>query len=241
MTPKYLRTFFVCQNCGFQTGKWLGKCPECEAWSSFLEEVPDPGTCLPRTPGPAGTGRQPAAPLISLSSVQEERRPCGCVEFDRALGGGLVLGSVVLLGGDPGIGKSTLMLQVLDRLCGNNYTGLYVSGEESAAQIKLRADRLGITSPTLLVATETCLENILKLVETDQTALPGPGLHPNLICRQPAGRARFRHPGPGNGLSVGAMGETHQCPRLSHRPRHQGRRHCRTETPGAHGGYGALF
>ena len=165
MTSKSPRTFFVCQKCGFQTGKWLGKCPECEAWSSFLEEVLAPEPAYPRTPGPAGTGRQPPTPLISLSSVQEERRPCGGVEFDRALGGGLVLGSVVLLGGDPGIGKSTLMLQVLDRLCGNSYTGLYVSGEESAAQLKLRADRLGITSPTLLVATETCLENIFKLVE----------------------------------------------------------------------------
>ena len=165
MTSKSPRTFFICQKCGFQTGKWLGKCPECEAWSSFLEEVQAPEPAYPRTPAPAGTGRQPPTPLISLSSVQEERRPCGCAEFDRALGGGLVLGSVVLLGGDPGIGKSTLMLQVLDRLCGNSYTGLYVSGEESAAQLKLRADRLGITSPTLLVATETCLENIFKLVE----------------------------------------------------------------------------
>ncbi len=90
------------------------------------------------------------------------------MEFDRALGGGLVLGSVVLLGGDPGIGKSTLMLQILDRLCGCEFTGLYVSGEESASQLKLRADRLSITSPSLLVATETCLENIFKLVESEK-------------------------------------------------------------------------
>jgi DNA repair protein RadA/Sms len=164
MTSKSPRTLFVCQKCGFQTGKWLGKCPECAAWSSFLEEVQTPEPAYTRTSGLPGV-RQQAAPLISLASVQEDRRACGCIEFDRALGGGLVLGSVVLLGGDPGIGKSTLMLQVLDRLCGKSYTGLYVSGEESAAQLKLRADRLGITSPTLLVATETCLENILKLVE----------------------------------------------------------------------------
>ncbi len=166
MTPKPPRTLFVCQKCGFQTGKWLGKCPECEAWSSFLEEVLAPEPAHPRSSGPSTAGRP--APLISLSSVQEERRISGCLEFDRALGGGLVLGSVVLIGGDPGIGKSTLMLQVLDRLCGNDYTGLYVSGEESAAQLKLRADRLGITSPGLLVATETCLENIFKLVESEK-------------------------------------------------------------------------
>ena len=168
MTPKNPRTLFVCQNCGFQTGKWLGKCPDCEAWSSFLEEVLAPEPAYTRAPGLDAAGRNKPAPLISLSSVHEERRPCGCLEFDRALGGGLVLGSVVLIGGDPGIGKSTLMLQVLDRLCGNDYTGLYVSGEESAAQLKLRADRLGITSPTLLVATETCLENIFKLLESEK-------------------------------------------------------------------------
>ncbi len=165
MSSKNLRTLFICQKCGFQTSKWLGKCPECEAWSSFLEEILAPEPAYPRTPGPAAARGHKPTPLVNLSSVQEERRPCGCLEFDRALGGGLVLGSVVLLGGDPGIGKSTLMLQVLDRLCGNDYTGLYVSGEESAAQLKLRADRLSITSPTLLVATETCLENIFKLVE----------------------------------------------------------------------------
>ena len=165
MTPKNLRTLFICQTCGFQTGKWLGRCPECEAWNSFQEEVQTPEPAYPRAPGPAGTGGQPALPLISLSSLPEDRRPCGYLEFDRALGGGLVLGSVVLLGGEPGIGKSTLMLQVLDRLCGRDGTGLYVSGEESAAQLKLRANRLGLASPTLLVATETCLENIFKLVD----------------------------------------------------------------------------
>jgi DNA repair protein RadA/Sms len=168
MSPKPPRTLFVCQSCGFQTGKWLGKCPECEAWSSFLEEVLTPEPAYPRSPVASGV-YQRAAALINLASGQEERRASGWVEFDRALGGGLVLGSVVLLGGDPGIGKSTLMLQVLDRLCGNTYTGLYVSGEESATQLKLRADRLGITSPRLLVATETCLENILKLVDTEKS------------------------------------------------------------------------
>lgn len=166
MTPKPPRSLFVCQSCGFQTGKWLGKCPDCEAWNSFLEEVLTPEPAYSRIPGSITAGRHQPIPLISLASVHEERRPCGYLEFDRALGGGLVPGSVVLLGGDPGIGKSTLVLQVLDRLCGNSSTGLYVSGEESATQLKLRADRLGVTSPTLLVATETCLENIFKLVES---------------------------------------------------------------------------
>jgi len=168
MTPKPPRTVYICQQCGFQTGKWLGKCPECQAWSSFIEEVAAPTLpgCIPGA-GPSGVRSQPI-PLLSLAAAPEDRRATGLLEFDRALGGGVVPGSVILLGGEPGIGKSTLMLQVLDRLCRQGATGLYISGEESAAQLKLRADRLGIAAPTLLVATETCLENILQLLETNR-------------------------------------------------------------------------
>lgn len=166
MSPKPPRTVFVCQQCGFQTGKWLGKCPECQAWSSFVEEIItlEPGPF--RKPG--GSGRSQPIPLLSLAASPEDRWATGFGEFDRVVGGGVVPGSVILLGGDPGIGKSTLMLQVLDRLCGRHTPGLYISGEESAAQLKLRAERLGIASPTLLVATETCLENILQLLETNR-------------------------------------------------------------------------
>jgi DNA repair protein RadA/Sms len=117
----------------------------------------------------AGEAAKPGAgpvPLISLAATSEKRCASGIAEFDRCLGGGVVPGSVVLLGGDPGIGKSTLILQVLDRLCGSGVSGLYVSGEESVAQIKLRADRLGIAAPSLLVATETCLENIGKMIDS---------------------------------------------------------------------------
>jgi DNA repair protein RadA/Sms len=102
---------------------------------------------------------------VHLKVPPETRRSTGMAEFDRALGGSLVQGSVVLVGGDPGIGKSTLVLQALDLLCRPDLTGLYISGEESEAQLKLRADRLGLVSPGLLVATETCLENIVKMVE----------------------------------------------------------------------------
>ncbi|MGQ9689107.1 MAG: DNA repair protein RadA [Desulfobaccales bacterium] len=157
------KSIFVCQSCGHQVGKWLGRCPQCGAWNSLAEEVagPRPG------PGevPLPPRRSAPQPLIALASQPEIRRPSGWAEFDRVLGGGLVAGSVVLLGGDPGIGKSTLILQVLDRLCRDGLTGLYLSGEESEAQLKLRADRLGLGSPLVLVATETCLENIFKLLE----------------------------------------------------------------------------
>lgn len=167
MSPKNSRLFFVCQVCGFRTGKWQGKCPECQTWNSLQEEiVPAGGLAGERPPAEVS----PAVPLLGLAAVQEERQPCGLGEFDRALGGGLVAGSVVLLGGEPGIGKSTLMLQVLDRLCGPARKGLYLSGEESAAQLKLRADRLRLQAPNLLVAPETCLENLLQLVAQENPA-----------------------------------------------------------------------
>ena len=158
---------FVCQSCGYQAAKWLGRCPECGAWSSMAEEIISPG--LP-APGQLPSRRSQPQPLLRLEAAPEVRRVSGMAEFDRTLGGAVVQGSVVLLGGDPGIGKSTLVLQVLDRLCRGNLRGLYLSGEESEVQLKLRADRLGLQSPELLVATETCLENILKMVEECQPA-----------------------------------------------------------------------
>ncbi len=156
------KTVFICQSCGYQAAKWLGRCPECGAWSSLAEEAVPTGPVAdfqlpPRRGGPQS--------LIGLQSPPEVRQVTGISEFDRTLGGSVVHGSVVLLGGDPGIGKSTLILQVLDRLSRDGSKSLYISGEESESQLKLRADRLGVQSPSLLVATETCLENILKMVE----------------------------------------------------------------------------
>jgi len=161
------KTVFICQTCGYQAPKWLGRCPDCGTWSSMAEEV------TPTAPGPEmplPPRRGAPQPLIRLKAPPEVRQVSGLTEFDRTLGGSVVQGSVVLLGGDPGIGKSTLILQVLDRLCRRGLKGLYISGEESETQLKLRADRLGIASDSLLVATETCLENIIKLVEETQPA-----------------------------------------------------------------------
>jgi len=162
------KTVFICQSCGYQAGKWLGRCPDCGAWNSLAEEVIAP-------PGPLTEGQLPPRrgapqPLVHLHAPPETRLATGLTEFDRTLGGSVVAGSVVLLGGDPGIGKSTLILQVLDRLSGPGRQSLYISGEESATQLKLRADRLGLKSPDLLVATETCLENILKILEEHRPA-----------------------------------------------------------------------
>ncbi len=199
------KTVFVCQSCGHQVSKWLGRCPQCGAWNSLAEEVvgPRPG------PGeaPAPPRRSTPQPLASLICQPEIRQPSGITEFDRVLGGSLVAGSVVLLGGDPGIGKSTLILQVLDRLCRENLVGLYISGEESETQLKLRADRLGLATPHLLVATETCLENILRIVEEVRPAfLAIDSIQTLYTATLPAAPGSLT-PGAGNRLPLGAAGQ----------------------------------
>ena len=160
-------TIFVCQNCAHQSRKWLGKCPECGEWNSLVEE-------RERTTK-KGTTRNgfklrdvTAIAYSEIESQDETRISSGVTEFDRVLGGGLVPGTLVLIGGDPGIGKSTLMLQVADRLSSNgdgNNAVLYVSGEESERQIKLRGERLRIEAKNLFLLPETNLENIFHEVE----------------------------------------------------------------------------
>ena len=154
MAARIGKSVFICQSCGYQAPKWLGRCPECGTWSSMAEEVAPSGPVSEVNLPPRRGAPQP---LVQLKAPPETRQISGLTEFDRTLGGSVVHGSVVLLGGDPGIGKSTLILQVLDRLCRQGLQGLYISGEESETQLKLRADRLGVSSPGLLVATETCL------------------------------------------------------------------------------------
>lgn len=151
-----LETRFVCQSCGHETIKWMGRCPECGEWNSLTEEISR------RTPSThrSGTGRREAASqgvLLPITEVDAHRHPrlhTGIGEFDRVLGGGVVPGSVVLVGGDPGIGKSTLLLQVADRISTKHGSVLYASGEESAQQIKLRAERLSVSSERLLLVAE---------------------------------------------------------------------------------------
>ncbi len=152
------RRQFVCQECGYISLKWLGKCPECQKWNSLTEEI-EIETSSPAHRTIATPSRQPEA-IAEISASEEDRRLTGIREFDRVLGDGIVPGSVILIGGDPGIGKSTLLLQASDALSRVYGTVLYVTGEESAAQTKLRANRLGISSEKLLVLCENDLEQI---------------------------------------------------------------------------------
>ncbi len=157
---------FVCQECGYTTPKTLGRCPGCKSWQSFAEEVETLITPS-RQRGIGQASREPE-PISQVTASEVERHLTGMLEFDRVLGGGIVPGSVVLIGGDPGIGKSTLLLQASDALSQNYGDVLYVSGEESVSQTKLRATRLGVTSDTLYVLCENNLEQIEKHIEAQK-------------------------------------------------------------------------
>ena len=157
-----LHSRYVCQSCAYESSRWMGKCPNCEAWNSFVEEV-----VAPRTAGRHSRSRKDSSTAIPITQVtiQPEPRTSTCIpEFDRVLGGGVVGGSVILVGGDPGIGKSTLMMQVASSL--SHRVVLYITGEESVHQIKLRAERLDVNlSDDLLLLAETDLDVIDALLE----------------------------------------------------------------------------
>jgi len=154
------KALYVCQQCGYQSAKWLGKCPDCNAWNTIHEEL----VSRRDSHGLGGVAETEPRPISEISASAEDRLPCGIAEFDRVLGGGLVAGSLVLIGGDPGIGKSTLLLQVMHHLAGSGGPVLYVSGEESPQQIKLRGTRMGVTHEHLFLLAETSLERILTQV-----------------------------------------------------------------------------
>ncbi|MEK6683487.1 MAG: DNA repair protein RadA [Nitrospirota bacterium] len=157
------KTSFVCQHCGYSSPKWLGKCPDCNQWNSLQEE-----TVSNAAPSRWMTTDRPPQKPLSITDItrsSDDRFSTGMGELDRVLGGGVVAGSMVLIGGDPGIGKSTLLLQAFQKISQDRPV-LYVSGEESPHQIKMRGERLGVASKNLLVLSETALEEILKAAQS---------------------------------------------------------------------------
>lgn len=161
------KTLFYCTECGNEFSKWAGCCPSCGAWNTIVEQ-PEPlknqsgkGNLLNRI------STRKACPITELQSADEIRFPTGIGELDRVLGGGAVRGSLILVGGAPGIGKSTLMLQICSKLCGFSKV-LYVSGEESAHQLKMRGRRLQAESPQLYVISETCMTDVLRSVQEEK-------------------------------------------------------------------------
>ena len=161
---KNKKTVYFCQECGYESAKWMGQCPGCKAWNTFVEEI----VSAKKNPSgnlKASEKRQDPVILKDISLSEDERQTTQIGELDRVLGGGIVPGSLVLVGGDPGIGKSTLLLQVCRNLAENQVTVLYISGEESLRQIKLRANRIGDFNDKMQLLCETNLEVIREVIE----------------------------------------------------------------------------
>ena len=163
------KTVFICNNCGYESPKWLGKCPACNEWNSFFEEKVI-STKSGSFASKLNKERTKPIALNKIEGKESSRTSTGFGELDRVLGGGLVNGSLVLLGGEPGIGKSTLILQICDKI---KTTGkvLYISGEESAEQVKIRADRLNVKNENLLFISETDINIIEQEIENLTPAL----------------------------------------------------------------------
>ena len=167
MIKKASKTIFCCQACGYQTPKWMGKCPDCGGWQTFVEEV-QVAKSTQRVVRSLSSLQTKPVPIDSIELEQDDRLLTGIGEFDRVLGGGLVPGTLVLIGGDPGIGKSTLMLEALHGIAREGRKVLYVSGEESIRQMRIRSQRLSAVSSDLLVVSENDLESILLMIESVQ-------------------------------------------------------------------------
>ena len=158
-----VKSKWICQQCGYESAGYLGKCPECGSWSSFVEEVQT--NLRAQNVSPQGIVNDAKPALIKDIQIGKEVRVSTNIsEFDRILGGGLVQGSLILIAGDPGIGKSTILLQTSGELAKNGQKILYVSAEESASQLKLRANRLGINSDNLYIYPQTNLESVRQQI-----------------------------------------------------------------------------
>ena len=153
------KTVYVCSECGYETGRWLGKCPSCNNWNTFAEEAVQPAAPQKKSAAAVLSGGEPSL-LSDISVTDDIRIKTGVSELDNVMGGGIVPASLTLVGGEPGIGKSTLLLQICNALCSYGSV-LYISGEESAKQIKLRADRLGVKSDNLYILSETNIDAAL--------------------------------------------------------------------------------
>ncbi|MFC0469775.1 DNA repair protein RadA [Halalkalibacter kiskunsagensis] len=165
------KTKFVCQECGYESAKWMGKCPGCQSWNTMVEEFEPSSKQASRSyVTSASTGSKPQS-IMSVKSETEARISTTMMELDRVLGGGIVPGSLVLVGGDPGIGKSTLLLQLSSKLAETKHKVLYISGEESVKQTKLRSERLGVSSTDLFVLAETDVSIIERAIDEVQPTL----------------------------------------------------------------------
>ena len=165
--PKGKKTVFFCQECGYESSKWMGQCPACKEWNTFAEELIEKKNVTKGGKISQATEAK-AVPLSQIEMTSEKRMSTQLGELDRVLGGGIVSGSLVLVGGDPGIGKSTLLLQVCRNLSEQGVNVLYISGEESLQQIKIRAERIGTFGDSLTLLCETNLDTIRTVIDREK-------------------------------------------------------------------------
>ena len=161
-------SIFFCQSCGYESSKWMGQCPGCKEWNTFVEEVVDKKSAGTLAKQKATASEAKVLPLSQIEMTYDKRVSTDMKELDRVLGGGIVQGSMVLVGGDPGIGKSTLLLQVCRNLSEHNIKVLYISGEESLQQIKIRAERIGNFGDSLKLLCETNLDTIMAVIDREK-------------------------------------------------------------------------
>ncbi len=227
---KTRKTVFVCQQCGKESLKWSGRCPGCQSWNSLVE------TTVSASKSPAGTASSESV-ACELSQVPAEQSPRVVLPFgelNRVLGGGIVPGSLILISGDPGIGKSTLLLQMSAMIAGQGRKVVYASGEESLQQTKLRADRLSIKGEGLYVLPETDLEVILQRMAEVSPTLGVIDSIQTVYLNDLGGSARQYVPGAGMHLEADAMGQTGISPSPARGPCDQRGSHRRAQDPGAH-------
>ena len=218
-----LKTQYLCQQCGAASPKWAGQCPSCDAWNTLVETVAQPRTTA-RAPSAARAmaGIASLTPIAVVESAEASRIATGLGEVDRVLGGGFVPGSIALFGGDPGIGKSTLLLQVAGLLAARGLPVLYLTGEESPGQVRGRAERVGAVVDGLQLAATTELETALAAIEA---ASPGPGRRrqrPDPDQRRPGRPGRQRRAGPRGGVATRRGREDLGHRRRPRRSRHEG-------------------
>lgn len=212
-----IKTKYVCQECGYENSKWLGKCPECSKWNTFIEEIEDKRSKSNKEVFVIDKSSSRPLNINSIETIKEQRFSTCINELDRVLGGGVVKGSLVLVGGDPGIGKSTLLIQVASNVANSGKKVLYISGEESASQIKMRAQRLGIQSDNLYIFAENNLSIIeahlesvnpdLIIVDSIQTVFsPEITSAPGTVSQIKEGTSRFMKISKKMGISTFVVG-----------------------------------